>query len=254
MSVELRFYAELNDLLPPERRGHSFAVDVSPGATVKDLVESLGVPHTEIEVILVNQESVDFSHRIKGGDRISVYPVFEALDVAPIIRLRSTPLRDPRFVVDVHLGRLVRHLRLLGFDTLWSNTFSDEELVRLSRQDNRILLTRDRGLLKRRAVTHGYLVRDTSPRGQTEEVLRRFDLAGGINAFSRCLECNGRIESVAKADVDALLPPRTRHDYQDFRRCEECGRVYWQGSHFDRLRTLVEDVRRRCSPHPESRQ
>jgi uncharacterized protein with PIN domain/sulfur carrier protein ThiS len=217
---------------------------VAAGTTVKDLVESLGMPHTEVDVILVNGESVDFAHQVSDGDRVSVYPVFEALDVSPVTRLRPAPLRQPRFVLDVHLGRLARLLRLLGFDALWSNDASDEHLVAISIGEGRILLTGDRGLLKRRAVTHGYLVRGTSRRAQIVEVLRRFDLFGAINAFSRCLECNGLLDQVAKSEVEPLLPPQTRREYHKFWRCPHCGRVYWPGSHFDRLKAVVDDVLR----------
>lgn len=244
MEVEMRFYAELNELLSRDRRGREFTVEVAAGTTVKDLVESLGVPHTEIDVILVNGESVDFTCRVGDGDRVSVYPVFEAFDMTPVIRLRPAPLRPPRFVLDVHLGRLARRLRLLGFDALWSNDATDEQLVALSAGEGRTLLTRDRGLLKRRAVTHGYLVRETSGQAQVVEVLRRFDLFDAIKAFSRCLECNGHIERVAKSHVNAQLSSRTRRDYQEFWRCSDCGRIYWAGSHFDRLRAVVDDVRR----------
>lgn len=219
-------------------------VEVAAGTTVKDLVESLGVPHTEVDVILVNGESVDFAHLLGDGERVSVYPVFESLDVTPITRLRPAPQREPRFILDVHLGRLARYLRLLGFDALWSNDASDEQLAILSAREGRILLTRDRGLLKRRAVTYGYLVRETSRRAQAVEVLRRFNLFGAINAFSRCLECNGLLEQVAKSEVDPLLLPRTRSTYQEFWRCPDCGRVYWPGSHFDRLKAVVDDLGR----------
>jgi uncharacterized protein len=242
--VEARFYAELNDFLSPERRARPIALEVAPGTTVKDLAESLGVPHTEIDVILVNGESVSFRHQVADGDRVSVYPVFEAIDVSPIVRLRPEPLREPQFVLDVHLGRLARTLRLLGFDALWRNDITDEDLAAISTEQKRILLTRDRGVLKRARVTRGYFVRATDRRCQVVEVLRRFDLFGAIAPFGRCLECNGLLEAVAKEEVENRLPPRTRRDYHDFRRCPDCRRVYWQGSHFDRLADLVEDIRR----------
>jgi len=245
--VGVRFYAELNDFLSPDHRDRELAVEVAEGTTVKDLAESLGVPHTEIDVILVGSESVGFEHRVADGDRVSVYPVFEALDVSPLVRLRPQPLREPRFVLDVHLGRLARGLRLLGFDTRWSNTAGDEELAAVSAAEHRILLTRDRGLLKRAAVTHGYYVRETERRRQLVEVLRRFDLAGAVAPFARCLACNGVLEPVAKAVVEDRLPPRTRRDYDEFATCPECHRVYWRGSHYDRLAALAEDVCRAAS-------
>ena len=242
--VEVRFYAELNDLLPPDRRSRPITLEVAAGTTVKDLAESFGVPHSEIDVILLNGESVDFGQQVDDGDRVSVYPTFEALDVSPLVRLRPRPLREPRFVLDVHLGRLARTLRLLGFDSVWRNDLGDDELADISVGEKRILLTRDRGLLKRATVTHGYLVRETNRRRQVVEILRRFDLFGAIAPFGRCLECNGVLEPVAKDEVEHRLPPRTRRDYNDFRRCPDCARIYWQGSHYDRLTALVEDIRR----------
>ena len=241
--VEVRFYAELNDLLPPRRRGRPITLEVGAGTTVKDLAESFGVPHAEIDVILVNGESVDFGHKVSEGDRVSVYPVFEALDVSPLVRLHTRPLREPRFVLDIHLGRLARTLRLLGFDSVWRNDITDDELAAISVDERRILLTRDRGILKRARVTHGYLVHETDRRRQVVEILRRFDLFGTIAPFGRCLKCNGVLEPVAKEAVEHRLPPRTRRDYDDFRTCPGCHRVYWQGSHYDRLAALVEEIR-----------
>ncbi len=242
MAVEVRCYAELNDFLAPARRGKAFDVEVGPHTTVKDLAESLGVPHTEIDVVVVNGESVGFGRRVAPGDRVAVYPVFEALDVTPVVRLRPAPLRQPRFVLDVHLGRLARLLRLLGFDSLWSHDADDATLVGVSLGDRRILLTRDRGILKRSELTHASYVREQVPRRQVVEVLRRFDLFGAAVPFGRCLACNGVLEHVEKAEVHDLLPPRTRRDFDEFRRCRGCGRVYWKGSHYDRLRALVDDV------------
>lgn len=240
--VEIRFYAELDDLVAPARRGRASEVEVGPGTTVKDLAESLGVPHTEIEVILVNGRSVDFAYRLEPGDRVAVYPVFEAFDVTSVVRLRPAPLRQPRFILDVHLGRLARYLRLLGFDSLWRNDADDVALVRTSIGERRTLLTRDRGILKRAVLTHAYYVREREPRRQALEVLRRFDLVDAVAPFGRCLECNGVLVDVAKEEVEELLPPRVRQGFDDFRRCEACRRVYWKGSHYVRLRALVDDL------------
>jgi hypothetical protein len=217
---------------------------VAAGTTVKDLAESLGVPHTEIAVIVVNGESVDFAHRLREGDRMSVYPVFKALAGFPLVRLDPPPFREPRFALDVHLGRLARTLRLLGFDCIWRNNIADDELAAISAAEQRTILTRDRGILKRAKVVHGYLVRETDRRRQTIEVLRRFDLFGAISPFGRCLECNGVLETVAKGDVEHRLPARTRRDFDDFRRCPQCDRIYWKGSHYERLAAIVEDVHR----------
>lgn len=238
--VTIRFYAELNDFLPRGRRQVAFAMPLERQASVKDLVESLGVPHTEVDLILVNGESVDFSYRVRDGDFISVYPVFEALDVGPLVRLRPRPLREPRFVLDAHLGKLALYLRMLGFDTLYRNDYADEELARVSSEEHRILLTRDLGLLKRSIVTHGYHVREDDPERQVVEVVRRFDLAGLAQPFGRCLRCNGELEAVEKAAVEHRLEPKTRLYYDEFRACRSCGRLYWKGSHHDHMRERVE--------------
>jgi uncharacterized protein with PIN domain/sulfur carrier protein ThiS len=244
LRVDVRFFDGLDDLLAPKRRGGTIATEVAAGTTVKDLAESLGIPHTEIAVIVVNDESVDFSCQLQDGDRMSVYPPGGVPPGPALVRLDPPALREPRFVLDVHLGRLARSLRLLGFDCVWRNDITDEELVEISVAEQRTLLTRDRGILKRAKVARGYLVRATDRRRQTIEVLRRFDLVAAIAPFGRCLACNGVLEPVAKKEVECRLPLRTRREFDDFHRCTQCARIYWKGSHFDRLVALVEDVRR----------
>jgi uncharacterized protein with PIN domain len=237
-----RFYAELNDLLAPSRRSISFEHPCNGQSTVKDTIESLGVPHTEVDLILVNSEPVDFTYRVHAGDLVSVYPVFESIDIAPVARVRPEPLRQTRFVLDTHLGRLAAYLRMLGFDTQYDNHASDQDLARTSRDEHRILLTRDRGLLKRSAVTHGHLMRETSPRRQLAEVVERFDLHRSIALFTRCLRCNTPLHEVAKESVAGRLPERTRQLHSDFLICDTCGRVYWYGSHYQRMRRMVSEV------------
>ena len=237
--VHIRFYAELGDLLPPEQRFRDVERTLFRGQTVKDLVESMGVPHTEVDLILVNGEPVRFTHRLQDGDRISVYPVFEGLDIAPASLLRPRPLRVTRFVADVHLGRLARHLRLLGFDTSYRTDWTDQALADVAMGEGRILLTRDRGLLKRSAVDHGYLVRSDDPPAQLTEVLDRFDLRASLRPFTRCPACNGEVAAVATEAVIDRLPPRTALYYHEFWRCGTCGRLYWKGGHFRSLERLV---------------
>lgn len=243
--VELRAYAELNDFLPPDLRGTTVRRPLQPHQTVKDVVEAAGIPHTEIDLILENGESVGFAHRPTAGSRLAVYPVFETLDIAPMTRLRPEPLRDPRFVVDVHLGRLARLLRLVGFDTRWDRNVDDEILAGISRDERRILLTHDRGLLKRRDVTHGLFVRSDQPAEQVIEVLRRLDLRGRMAPFTRCLRCGAELADVPKAEVLDRLEPLTRRHFEEFRRCVACEQIYWPGSHHDRLADLVRHIRAR---------
>ncbi|MBN1402065.1 MAG: Mut7-C ubiquitin/RNAse domain-containing protein [Anaerolineae bacterium] len=240
--AHFRFYAELNDLLPPGRRQVQFshAFELSP--SIKDLIESLGVPHTEIDLILVNGESTDLDYQVQDGDRISVYPVFESFDITSLTRVRPAPLRQTQFVLDTHLGKLATYLRMFGFDALYRNDYADARLAQISRQQERILLTRDHGLLKRALVTHGYYVRSEDPKEQIIEILRRFDLWHSIRPLSRCLRCNGLLEPVSKADVLDEIPARTRLYYDAFSRCTHCQRIYWRGSHFERMIRFVEQT------------
>ncbi len=237
-TVLVRFYAELGDFLTADRRGGEFPALFSAGRTVKDLVEGLGIPHTEVDLILVDGRAVDFGHLVAEGERVSVFPVFEALDISGITRVRSRPLREMRFVADVHLGKLAAYLRLAGFDTLYRNDSVDDEIVDSSLREERTILTRDRGLLKRAIVTHGYLVRESDPRRQLEEVTRRFDLAGSMRPFSRCSSCNGLVDPVDKSEIEGELPPHTALVHNEFCRCRGCGRIYWKGSHYQAIARL----------------
>ncbi|MCL4506141.1 MAG: Mut7-C ubiquitin/RNAse domain-containing protein [Chloroflexi bacterium] len=240
--ASFRFYAELNDFLPSERRQVCFAHAFENRASVKDMIEALGAPHTEIELILANGQPVDFSYIVQDGDHISVYPVFESIDPTPVVRLRPAPLRDPRFVLDAHLGKLAGYLRLLGFDTLYRNDYDDAQLARISSDERRILLTRDRGLLKRSTVTHGYYVREADPQRQIIEVLRRFDMHRLIAPFMRCIRCNGVLHRADKEAIGDRLPPHTRDYYDEFHVCDQCGKVYWKGAHYQHLVDFITRI------------
>jgi uncharacterized protein len=240
-SATVRFYEELNDFLPRELRKTQFSKGFAEGCTVKALIEDLGVPHTEVDLVLVNGESVGFPYRLRDGDRLSVYPVFESWDIGPVSRVRVEPLRVLRFALDVHLGKLARLLRMMGFDSFYGNDIRDEELVRISRKEHRIVLSRDRGLLKRRLVTHGYLVKSSKPRDQLGEVIRRFDCAARVRMFGRCVLCNTTLERVEKSDIEASVPPLIAETYAEFSRCPHCGRVFWKGSHWERMKMLAEE-------------
>ncbi|HSF18367.1 MAG TPA: Mut7-C RNAse domain-containing protein [Vicinamibacteria bacterium] len=244
--VEFRFYEELNDFLPERRRKGSFVHRFDGTPSVKDVIESLGVPHAEVDLVLVDGQSVGFDRRLSGGERIAVYPVFERLDISGLTRLRPEPLRESRFIADVHLGRLARYLRLLGFDTSYRNDLDDEEIATRARSERRIVLTRDRGLLKRKTVTRGHWVRATNAGEQLHEVVRAFDLAKSVDPFTRCLVCNGRLQFVAKREVAELLPEETREHFDTFLRCVDCARLFWPGAHYSRLSALVESVKERA--------
>lgn len=238
--VQLRFYEELNDFLAPALRKVTITHPLARRTSVKDLIESFGVPHTEVEVILVNGNPVDFSYIVQDADRISVYPVFESFDVSPLLRLRPAPLRTPAFILDTNLGRLARYLRLLGFDCLYRNDYSDAQVAGIAADTNRTVLTRDRLLLQRKIITRGYFVRATRPRQQVQEVLARFDLYRLVAPFSRCVRCNGCLQTIDKSAIQDRLEPKTRKYYDTFRICASCKQIYWQGSHHERALQLVE--------------
>ncbi len=239
--AEFRFYEELNDFLKTEKRKQTLRVAFDGHPSVRTVITSLGVPHPEIDLILVNGRSVGFDQPLNHGDRVAVYPMFESLDISPLVRLRARPLRRTAFILDVHLGKLARGLRLLGFDCCYRNDFDDPQIIRRSRREHRIILTRDRRLLQDQGVQHGYWVRACDPEAQIMEVLTRFDLRRQIRAFSRCMVCNGRLAAAPKTAVIGRLPPRTRRYYDQFWECPDCARVYWKGAHYMRL---VERVRR----------
>ena len=247
--VQLRFYEELNDFLAPALRKAAITHRLARRTSVKDLIESFGVPHTEVEIILVNGRSVNFSHIVQDADRISVYPVFESLDVSPLLRLRPAPLRTPAFIVDTNLGRLARYLRLLGFDCLYRNDYSDAQVAGIAADTNRTVLTRDRALLRRKIITRGYFVRATTPRQQVREVLSRFDLYRLVTPFSRCVRCNGSLQDIDKPSIQDRLETKTRKYYDSFRICNACNQVYWQGSHHTRALQLVAALTDRAAAH-----
>lgn len=238
--ASIRFYAELNDFIAPDHRHKEFELASASEAPIKHIIEALGVPHTEVELILINGVSVDFARRLRQNDRVSVYPTFEAFDISPLLRLRPDPLRVTRFLADAHLGGLARLLRMAGFDTIYVNPLDDSEIVSIANRDNRIVLTRDRDLLKRRGISHGCYVHALIPGPQLSEIIARLDLGGSLRPFTLCLECNAPLRSVDKAQVIDVLPPSVRKRHQRFSTCDVCRRVFWEGSHWSHMREQLE--------------
>lgn len=212
-------------------------------ASVKDAVEALGVPHTEVGGIMVDGRSVDFRHLLQDDEQVAVTALSPPVDVTCPGRLRPKPLERLAFVCDVNVGRLARSLRVLGLDTLYDTSWKDAEVAAVAVDQGRVVLSKDRGLLKRSAIVHGRLVRHEDPKAQLVEVLRHYGLDSApesLAPFSRCPVCNGVLEPVPKAEVLHLLEPLTRRYYQDFSRCTDCGKVYWPGSHHERLKNCVD--------------
>lgn len=235
--ANFHFYGSLNRFLSPTHRHAAFDFQFEAPRSIKDIFEALGVPHTEVAVLLVNGKPVDFGYHVQDQDQISLYPTSESPESGPI---QPIPAGEARFVADVHLGRLAAYLRMLGFDTLYPDDYRDEELARLSSVERRILLTRDRGLLKRSVVTQGYYVHEIKPWQQLAEVLQRFDLFDAVASFHRCTQCNGLLKVVSKEAVADKLMPNTRAYYTDFRQCQSCGKVYWKGSHYEAMEQFLE--------------
>lgn len=240
--VIFRFYGELNDFLPPARRQAAFAYPFTGPQTVKHLIEALGVPHPEVAAIVADGTPVGFNHRPQPGERVAVYPEFRTLAPDELPALRPPRPDPPAFLADNHLGRLTRYLRLLGFDTAYDGTLDDAQLAERAADERRVLLTRDRGLLKRRLVVWGYCLRTTDSRAQLADVVRRFDLVGQAEPWRRCLRCNGRLRPVEKSTVLDRLEPKTKLYYDAFQQCEDCGQVYWRGSHVADLEQIVATV------------
>ncbi len=240
--AHFRFYEELNEFLPREKRKTEFVYQFNGTPSVKDAVEAIGVPHVEVDLILVNGISVSFSRKLSDGDRVSVYPVFESFDVSAVTHLRAKPLREPGFILDVHLGRLAKYLRLCGFDTLYSRFFEDHEIIETALRENRIILTRDRQLIKNSRVTHGYWIRSQDHKEQLTEVFRRFDLRERLALFSRCINCNAPLEEVRKEEIIDRLQADTSTYFSKFKRCPVCDRLYWEGSHFDNMKKIISQL------------
>ena len=238
-----RFYEELNDFLPEKLYKTTFPYEFIGKPSIKDTIEAIGVPHTEIDLILVDGESVGFSYQMHGGEHISVYPVFESFDIPCLVHLRTQPLRETKFVVDVNLAKLAQKLRLLGFDTLFRNDFMDNEIVELSLQEKRIILTRNKGILKYRAVTHAYWIRNNDPKKQIKEVVNRFQLERNFRPFSRCSYCNGLLHQVEKSLLQDRLPKDTFLYFDVFTECKDCRKLYWQGSHYDHICEWIKDLK-----------
>jgi len=239
VNATFRFYEELNDFLPAGRRQQAFTCHCAQAATVKHMIEALGVPHTEVERVLVNGESADFARPVHEGDRVAVYPHVVRRDSGPRPQLHTPPGWEPRFIADAHLGGLAHLLRMCGFDTLYDNHFEDGQIAALAAEQRRIVLSRDRELLKRRIVTHGCYVHALKPALQLRELFERLDLAHSARPFSLCLQCNRQLREVSAEQARAHLPPRIAALYARFFVCDACRRLYWEGSHWRHMRALL---------------
>ncbi len=239
-SVIIRCYAELNDLLPPDRQYRPFTFPLLKDTRIVDILLALGVLSEQLDLILVNNISVGLDYLCQENDRIALYPVFETFDISSASQLRDVPLRRPKFVLDVHLGKLARFLRLFGFDALYEKTYSDDRLAAISLEENRTLLSKDQDLIEGRGLSHVYRIRNDNPQEQLDEVMSRFDLSRLAVPFSRCLLCNTLVTPVELNTVADRMPDHVKEWCREYRRCETCGRIYWKGSHYAHMMTIVQ--------------
>lgn len=238
--ITLVFAEALQPFLPPARRGQPWCLPAPPGASLKHLIEVCGVPHTEVGGICVNGRPAGFADRAADGERIEVRS-WSAADLHAAHALRHWPAPEAmRFVADAHLGALARRLRMAGFDTLFRNDFADREIAALAAAEARIVLTRDRGLLQHKAISHACYIRATTPEAQFDELVARLGLRPGFRPFTRCMVCNAPLEAVAKGAVLGRLPPSVRLRQMRFTRCTGCGRVFWEGSHWQRMGRMLD--------------
>ncbi len=237
------FHRELRDFFPDPGTSFPIRYGFDGKPSVKDSIEALGVPHTEVDSIVVNGSSVGFGCHLKDDDEVSVYPASFSPEIPGKVALRGEP--RPSFVVDVNLGKLARRLRMLGFDAAYRNDYADHDIAGLAGREGRIVLTRDRRLLRFRIIEHGYWLRSDDPNRQISEVIKRYALSLLIKPFKRCLVCNGVIKPVEKDKVIDRLEPRTKIYYEDFYICSGCGKIYWKGSHYEHMNETVEFFKNR---------
>lgn len=241
MQITLVFHGNLKSLLARDLAGnepiHHY---LERDASIKDVVESFGVPHTEIERLMVNDVPVSFAYQVRDGDRIAVYPPVPPVDLSQPTLLRQQALSDTRFLVDINVGKLAKLLRMAGFDTLYQPGASDAELAEISEKDQRVLLTRDRKLLNRKNIVFGHLVRECQPHRQLAEIIFLYGLRDKVRPFCRCMACNGRLEPVTKEDILHRLEPLTKKYYDAFYRCQVCDKIYWAGSHRDKMTATLQ--------------
>ncbi|MGY8526240.1 Mut7-C RNAse domain-containing protein [Paracidovorax citrulli] len=243
VTATFRFHEALNDFLRPDLRGRDYACPCSRAATAKHMIEALGVPHTEVEAIHINAEPSGFDRLLADGDRVEVYPpgVPVPATAAPAVALRP-PLHAIRFVADAHLGGLAHLLRLTGYDTLYDNGFEDREIEEIAAREQRVVLTRDRELLKRASIEHGCYVRALKPQAQLHEVFGRLELGSRARPFSLCLSCNAPLRPLAVEDVGERAPDGVLERHQRFSTCDVCLRVFWEGSHWRRMRAVIDSL------------
>jgi len=240
--VFVRCYAELNDLLPLNWRFATFPLSLPPNAFVQDLAHTIGIPIDRIDLVLVNNQPVYLTYSLKENDRIAIYPVFENFDITSLTKVRDIPLRQPKFILDVHLGKLAHQLRLFGFDTLYQNNWTKDSILAIAGKEHRVLVSKSRSLLSSESLTHAHLIKSSVPRDQLMEVLAWFDLYGIASPFTRCIACNTKLRGVEKGTVLPQIPKKVQGWCNEYQACTVCERIYWKGSHYSHMNAFVQSI------------
>ena len=237
-----RFYEELNDFLPEAKKKTDFGAEFKGKRSIKDMIESLGVPHTEIDLVLVNGKSVDFRYILQDQDRVSVYPVFESFNIEGITHLREIPLRKTKFVADNNLGDIVKYLRVLGFDVYYDTSLSQREIIEISKKEKRIILTKSKGLLKFKEVTHGLYIYPGNAEEQVKRIVDFLDIKNSAKPFSRCLHCNSLLKIISKEKIAHRIPPKTKAHCDEYTYCKYCDKIFWKGTHFTNMKKVIDKI------------
>jgi hypothetical protein len=241
-TITVRCFAELNDFLPSGQKQIPFTLTVKEPVTVGEVAVILGIPLSEVDLVTVNGTPTGRSYRPLDHDYLAIYPVFENFDISPLQTVQKKPLRITRFILDAHLGKLARYLRMLGFDSLYRNDYSDEEIIETARDQKRIILTRDKLLLRSPRVSHGYYVRSVEKHAQLTEIVKKFDLCSQFKSFSRCMTCNTELLPMSKETVRDRIDPDIYGCFDKFYHCPSCDKYFWRGSHFERMERLIREL------------
>lgn len=237
-----RFYEELNDFLPKHRRKTDFEAGFKRKRSIKNVIAALGVPHTEIDLVLANGKSVDFNYILQDGDQVSVYPVFESFNITDVTLLRKIPLRRNKFIADINLKDIVKSMRVLGFDLYYDPLLATREIIELSKREHRIILTKNRELLKFKDVTHGIIIRPGTTTEQIRQIIDYLDIKDNIKPFSRCLRCNTLLKSVLKDKILDRIPQKSKEFCDEYVQCQSCDKIYWKGTHFINMKKVVKQI------------
>ena len=246
ISFTLTFEGHLNNFLSHSEKFKAIQRTMHLPSSIKDVIEAQGIPHIEVDVITVNDRSVDFSYHIIQGDVIRVFPYNIEPHISPLIHLTPQNLEAPRFILDTHLGKLASYLRMLGFDTTYQNNLEDKRIAEISLNEDRIVLSRDLGLLKRKIITRGAFIRSTVPRQQLIEIITRYQLIDKVDPLKRCIQCNGKIEPIPKVRIKLLVSEKTLRYYDEFFICSVCKQIYWKGSHYYHMQEFIKKIMQQC--------